>query len=238
MNLSELVVNLIASLAAGLAVLGAALLAQNVAAKAQRKHKKRNETIDKIAVALLTEKETTALEVPLRQAPSDRVVPNSGHTSFPLPSNSHIAAHVGFGIETLSSFHEQALSQASVQFWFSIMAAVTGFVWILYSGLEVNGNLVMATKILPGAVIDAVAYLFFKQASQTRRAATALYDKLREEKLMADSAALVLSIDNPLLRSAIRAQIALHMAGLTSNSIDLNKFLEHEYTTTSSANPC
>lgn len=73
--------------------------------------------------------------------------------------------------------------------------------------------------------MDAVAFLFFRQAKETRQRATELYDKLRLDKKIAESATLVASIEDTRLRSAVKAQLALHMSGLEPNPIDLSAFL-------------
>jgi hypothetical protein len=80
-------------------------------------------------------------------------------------------------------------------------------------------------KILPGAVMDAVAFLFFKQATETRQRATELYDRLRTDKRNTESVNLVSSIEDVKVRSAVKAQIALHMSGLNPSPIDLTNFL-------------
>jgi len=126
----------------------------------------------------------------------------------------------------VSAYHEQALSQSRVQFWFSVVAAAVGFIWILYSAGEIDvRNPLTATKVLPGTIIDAVAYLFLKQAAETRQRATELYDRLRKDRELSDSVVLVAAIEDPKVRSAVRAQLALHMSGLQPAPIDLTSFI-------------
>jgi hypothetical protein len=126
----------------------------------------------------------------------------------------------------ISGYHEQALSQAKAQFWFSVVAATIGFAWILYGGSQISPEKLATTShILPGVVMNAVAFLFFRQSSETRRRATDLYDRLRRDKQVAESVALVSSIEDVLVRSAVRAQIALHMSGLQPAPIELSSFL-------------
>lgn len=126
----------------------------------------------------------------------------------------------------VSGYHEQALSQANAQFWFSVAAATAGFAWILYAGTDIDtANIITAIKTLPGIIMDAVAFLFFKQASETRQRATELYDRLRRDRQSAESVALVAAIEDIRVRSAVQAQMALHMAGLQPSPIDLTNFL-------------
>lgn len=128
--------------------------------------------------------------------------------------------------QLINNYHEQALDQAKVQFWFSIVAATIGFIWILYAGVGIQADkLATVSKTVPGIVMDTVAFLFFKQAAETRQRATELYDRLRRDKQMAESSALVASIEDVRLRSAVKAQLALHMSGLQPNAIDLGAFL-------------
>ena len=131
----------------------------------------------------------------------------------------------------ISAYHEQALSQARVQFWFSVVAATIGFAGIVYAGLGIApGSMASIAKLVPGAIVDAVAYLFFRQAAETRRRATELYDRLRADRQLSESAILASSIEDPHLRNVVRVQIAVHMAGLRPDSIDLAKLLEVAYT--------
>lgn len=128
--------------------------------------------------------------------------------------------------DLVTGYHQQALSQAKVQFWFSVIAATTGFVFIIYSASDVSlDNLASTLKILPGVIIDAVALLFFRQAEQTRERATALYDRLRTDNQMRNAKAIVESIEDVQIKSAVKAQMALHMAGLKPKEIDLTTFL-------------
>jgi hypothetical protein len=129
--------------------------------------------------------------------------------------------------DLISSYHEQALGQARAQFWFSIIAATVGFVWIFLFGADSgSSNSNMFGRILPGVVMDAVAFLFFRQASETRQRATELYDRLRRDKLVSESIALVSSIEDIRIRSVVKAQIALHMSGLEPSAIDVGRLSE------------
>jgi hypothetical protein len=122
----------------------------------------------------------------------------------------------------ISDYHTQALSQAKVQFWFSLIVAVVGFVWILVTGIQIRvDQLSTLSKVSPGIVMDAIAFLFFKQATATRQRATELFDRLRTDKQAQESLKLVESIDDLKIRSIVKAQIALHMSGLNPKPIDL-----------------
>lgn len=121
-------------------------------------------------------------------------------------------------------YHTQALHQAKVQFWFSVGAAVVGFVLIVYmvAGASGSSNLELLTRTLPGLIIDAVAALFFKQANETRQRATALYDRLRADSQTNKALALVESIPDSRMQSILKGQLALRMAGFTLPDLDLS----------------
>src|SRR6266516_3495197 len=145
-----------------------------------------------------------------------------------IPEPQTIAA-----VESLiTGYHEQALSQAKAQFWFSVFAACVGFAWILYAGADIRAeSLSTISRIVPGAVLDAVAFLFFRQASETRQRATELYDRLRRDQQTSDSVALASSIEDLKVRSVVKAQIALHLSGLQPNPIELGSFLSPNLST-------
>ena len=127
-----------------------------------------------------------------------------------------------FVSELVNGYHQQALSQAKVQFWFSVAAATVGFIYILYAASRTtDGQLAVVINTLPGVVIDAVAFLFFRQAEQTRERATALYDRLRQDSQIEGAREMVESIDDIQIRSLVKAQIALHMSGLSPKELDL-----------------
>jgi len=84
---------------------------------------------------------------------------------------------------------------------------------------------VTISKTLPGLAVDLVAGLFFRQAEETRQRATALYDRLRADNQRSQAVTLVESIKDERVRSAVKAQLSLHMAGLEPSPIDLSAFL-------------
>jgi hypothetical protein len=73
--------------------------------------------------------------------------------------------------------------------------------------------------------VDAIAALFFRQAEQTRQRATELYDRLRTDRQMARAETVVDTIEDLSIRSAVKAQIALHMVGLAPKEIDILAFV-------------
>jgi hypothetical protein len=126
----------------------------------------------------------------------------------------------------VQSYHKQALDQANVQFWVSVAGAMIGFLWIIYSAIGIDSvHISTILKVLPGVVMDTVAFLFFRQVSETRQRATELYDRLRSDSNRSQAVALVESIEDERVRSVVKAQISLHMAGLQPSPMDLSALL-------------
>lgn len=130
----------------------------------------------------------------------------------------------------VENYHKQALRQASIQFWFSALAAIVGLLFIVIS-LSLSESLTVYEKIigtLPGVTIDLLAALFFKQAEQTRQRATELYDRLRLDNEREESIKLIETIDEPLLKSIVKAQLALKIGGVDASLSDLSSILRNE----------
>jgi gas vesicle protein len=131
----------------------------------------------------------------------------------------------------VDSYHDQALGQAMVQFRVSVTAAVIGFALIIYGGfMQITSSSSTTTEvilgILPGVVIDAVAYLFFQQAERTRTRATELYDRLRADQRDRQALEIADGIADSKLRSFVYAQMSLHIVGLKISELDIRSVLE------------
>jgi len=120
--------------------------------------------------------------------------------------------------DLVNDYQRQALSQSRAQFWFSVAAAVGGFVLISYmvvtSAREGANELELAVSAVPGILVEAVAALFFTQAREIRQRATELYDRLRSDSQQSSAIQLANSIESETLRSELKVQLALHFAGI------------------------
>jgi hypothetical protein len=124
------------------------------------------------------------------------------------------------------SYHLQALTQAAVWFWVSVVAAAAGFLWILHTGLATDlSSGAYIARLSPSVISEAVAFLFFKQPSAARERATELFDRHRRDRQVEGSSALVATIQDVTLRSVVQAQLALQMSGLKPKPIDLSTFV-------------
>ena len=153
----------------------------------------------------------------------DVVAANVAELGGARPVVQHLVRTENKLIESLvNSYHQQALFQASVQFWFSVVAATVGFLYILYAAADFQAdNWASLLKVLPGVVIDAVAVLFFRQAEQTRQRATELYDRLRMDSNTLVAKEVLSSIEEVKIRSIAQAQIALRLAGVVTKDFDV-----------------
>ncbi|MEX1306990.1 MAG: hypothetical protein AB1Z19_00525 [Eubacteriales bacterium] len=121
--------------------------------------------------------------------------------------------------ELLKNYHDQALMQASVQFWFSLFAAVAGFVFIIITILNNTHNMEWfdyVVKVLPGVIIEAVSVLFFQQSKEMRSRATKFFDRLREDEKIERSIDIAESISDEKMKSDVKSKIALHISGISS----------------------
>ncbi|QUY46263.1 TRADD-N-associated membrane domain-containing protein [Acaryochloris marina] len=123
------------------------------------------------------------------------------------------------------NYHSQALRQSAIQFYFSLIAATFGFGLIIYAGIETldsrdSGKII---NTIPGAVISGVSALFFKQAEETRKRATDLYDRLRSDERQLKAISIASQIESQEVRSLVQAQLVLHLADIeTANPLDLS----------------
>jgi hypothetical protein len=136
--------NLLASILGVVASLAAALVAQYLARRQRQLSRRSEETAEAIATLIRTrhEDQKTATLAKLLDKLPDRVSAEEFVSRLePLvirltdiaPTSREEVAPVG---SLVNAYHEQALSQAQVQFWFSVVAATVGFAWILYAALK------------------------------------------------------------------------------------------------------
>lgn len=126
--------------------------------------------------------------------------------------------------ELVTSYHSQALRQAGIQFYFSVAAATVGFALIIYSAISAvnTDNPRKLLDTFPGAIISGVSALFFKQAEDTRRRATDLYDRLRSDERQSQAVSIADRIESQEFRSLVQAQLVLQLADVKdAKPIDL-----------------
>ncbi len=121
-----------------------------------------------------------------------------------------------FEVKALSNYYNQALSRATVSFWFSLIFASIGFGVIIFSFItHDSGNYAdTALKIVSGTVIDAVSALFFIQSTNAQKSMGDFFEKLRLDRLNVEARELISEIENEERRDQLRAQLVIKYAGI------------------------
>lgn len=125
-------------------------------------------------------------------------------------------------VNQLIQYHANSLAQSRISFWFSIAAATLGFVMVLSAvamALMGGEKTTAAIGVLSGAIIDAVAALFFTQSNQARKLMTEFFDKLRLDRQFNESLRLCESIPDHAIQSGLKAKLALFFAGVPSTAV-------------------
>lgn len=119
----------------------------------------------------------------------------------------------------LESYHNQALKQAAVQFWFSIMASALGFalifMTIFFAENETWYEYIL--KSFPGAIVEVISALFISQAKETRDRATNLFKELNYDDKIEKSVEIADTIEDFDMKADVKAKIALHIIGMEEN---------------------
>ena len=119
----------------------------------------------------------------------------------------------------ITNHHEQALREASTQFWFSLIAACVGFVFIaitffISKDAEWISKLVTA---IPGVIIEAVSALFFSQSKETRERSSDFLNRLREDRKFEKGVEIANTIQDDALKSKMLATIALSLCSISTS---------------------
>lgn len=118
--------------------------------------------------------------------------------------------------ELIKNHHRQALLQATVQFWISIVAAFFGFIFIVIVILIRQNSVWYECLInaIPGIIIEAISVLFFTQSKETRQQSSDFLNRLRQDRLYEKSIAIANEIQDEQLKAKLKAEIALHLCGI------------------------
>lgn len=123
--------------------------------------------------------------------------------------------------EFIKNHHQQALFQSKIQFWFSLIVSVVGFVFIIIMILitkEANWYEYIV-RVVPGAVMEAVSVLFFSQSKATRERASDFLNRLRQDRQLEKAIKIAETIEDKTLQSTLKAEIALHLCGINDINI-------------------
>ena len=119
----------------------------------------------------------------------------------------------------ITNHHEQALREASTQFWFSLIAACVGFVFIAIT-FFVSKDAEWVSKLvtaIPGVIIEAVSALFFSQSKETRERSSDFLNRLREDRKFEKGVEIANTIQDDALKSRMLATIALSLCSISTS---------------------
>ena len=121
-----------------------------------------------------------------------------------------------FEATALASYYNQALTRATVSFWFSLIFAAIGFAVIIFAFAtheagDIGGT---ALKLTSGAVIDAVSSLFFIQSTNAQKSMGEFFEKLRLDRLNAEAREMLGEIENAERRDQLRSQLVLKYSAI------------------------
>lgn len=124
-----------------------------------------------------------------------------------------------FEIEQLANYYAQILSQSKISFWFSLVFASLGFATIVVSAFlysNLNGA-ATAVQFTAGIIMDAVAGLFFVQSRNAQKSMGEFFDKLRSDRLHAESKLISQEISSAEAKDALKLHLSLHYAGVQNS---------------------
>lgn len=136
-----------------------------------------------------------------------------------------LAVHQTF----MESHQKQAINHSRIQFYTGLFMSIIGFILIIYVvviALSSENSLTSAITIVGSIVFEGISILFLKESHKLRQSAKEYHDNLSENNKQIQAIKIAESIENPEIKSAIKAQLALHMIGIHSDNIDTTKILE------------
>lgn len=131
--------------------------------------------------------------------------------------------------EVMNIHQKQALMHSRVQFYTGIIMSILGFaffVYILFLSLDGSNNIALGIKLTSSLIFEAIAVLFLKESHKLRESSKEYHDNLRENLKQQEAIKIAGVIQNEEIRSIIQAQLALHMIGIKSETIDITKILD------------
>jgi hypothetical protein len=115
----------------------------------------------------------------------------------------------------LAKYSAQGLAQSRVSFYTSIVFASLGFLVLLGGvayGLSNGEKNFVWLPIVSGAVVEAVAGLFFTTSASTQRVMVEFFDKLRSDKRVEDAMTIAEQLEDRTQSGRLRVLLALQFA--------------------------
>lgn len=131
----------------------------------------------------------------------------------------------------LKEYHSQGLAQSMISFWFSLAFASIGFLVIVMGLVKIDYKLPISKQtanfipIMSGTIIDAVSALFFVQSNRARQLMSDFFDKLRTDRKLDESLALLKQIEDGELKSRVQVLLTLQFSNVQVNDALLTNLL-------------
>lgn len=131
----------------------------------------------------------------------------------------------------LREYYTQGISQSKVSFVASLVAACLGFLLILVACFGAifpppgaDAALASTVTLVAGALVEAVAVLFFTQSNRARILMSDMHDRLRTDR-KADrefdkAMILVDEVHTPALKDQLKVDVARHFIGLQGTNVE------------------
>jgi hypothetical protein len=139
------------------------------------------------------------------------VIYGDGNVIHFTPSD--LQKQLAYDPSKFDEYHRQSISQSRISFWFSMFFASMGFLIIatsVFTYSDKSGYL----GVVAGTIIDVVSALFFYQSNKARQLMSEFFDRLRSDRKLEESLKLCESIDEPLMRNALKVRLSLFFSGL------------------------
>jgi hypothetical protein len=130
----------------------------------------------------------------------------------------------------MTEYHARGLTQSRTSFRFSILFAALGFMVIAVAVVfamtdEDAATAATAVPLVAGAIVEAVAGLFFVQSNRASKLMMTFFDSLRSDRKLRDALDLAGNIEDERLRARLQTQLALSMAGTSQSEGTLDLLL-------------
>ena len=126
---------------------------------------------------------------------------------------SDLQRQLAYDPSKFDEYHRQSINQSKISFWFSLFFASMGFLIIATSVFTYNDKSGYL-GIIAGTIIDTVSALFFYQSNKARQLMSDFFDRLRSDRKLEESLKLCDSIDESMMRNALKVRLSLFFSGL------------------------
>ena len=142
------------------------------------------------------------------------VIYGDGNVVTVAPSD--LQKQLAYDPTKFDEYHRQSISQSRISFWFSMFFASMGFLIIatsVFTYSDKSGYL----GIVAGTIIDVVSALFFYQSNKSRQLMSEFFDRLRSDRKLEESLKLCDSINDALMKNALKVRLSLFFSGLEAS---------------------